>query len=448
MRQTSLWDDFILKFQQIQELGSLNRNKGSDSGNVSDAEVEEKMEVVVDDVDSGLKTGEKDDQDQRKDDHDQRKEDATTTNGDVSPGIFDEGVALPQGPLSGITLPCFANITPMDGCYYSMEDGLVDVYNPVLDSLPEVIDSRMQLPRHLKVGLKSAVKESLYSVILQRCSQSCSELVLSFTEIYLKQLKFHTDYLLLQKPSHCISLYLDNLFQQITFPESLFYSKINLDMYHFDDSADVRACIVYSAQENKDPVTILSRLHIFYEDLDPFSRLLIDPTTKQVFGDAFYFLLRLKYSKWILDSVQLKTFLPKNADKVTARLVLKLKHQLFCLRFRCMRAVVVLLEYAMFQLQEATQDVNEASSKAKDFNDLKHSLETFSHSIKLITLQDKQTVIQLVVSTAMAIQKLCLKRMETETKESNGQEVRCLEKNVLTIESIVSFFSNRINSGL
>jgi hypothetical protein len=434
VKSKPLWISFYERFNHIQGSYQSFNGSSSDSGNVSEAnshEVVTATEVAA--TDSGIKTGENEECETR-----------DSTSGDISVSVLDEGCELhTSGQLCGLEELRFSNLTALDSHYFKTEERQSSTYqfNPDFESLPSCQDDRLNLSANMKYCLKSGLHEALYSVLIDKCSETSSLLVSTFLEMFLKQLKFHTDYMLLLKTSHSISLYLDNLFEQITFPDSLFYKRINLEMYHFDDTADVRACIIYSTSEMNDPIKVLARLHIFYEDLDPFSRLLIDSQTKQVFGDAFYFLLLLKYSKWILDSVKLKTFLPKKDQEFKDRRQLKMKHQLFCLRFKCMRSVVGLLEYAMLQLQSSVHTVIDSIKKAKDFNKLKKSLESFSHSVKQITLQDKKNVIQLIASTSVSLHQLCMQEDNCQTKE---QELKDVQKHLIQIEAISNLFVDRM----
>ena len=426
-----LWTSFMERFYQIQECKEYSKTSSSDSGNVSEVDPHEDRYYKGDVIpsDSGVKTFEKE------------FKSGDSTSGDVTPDILDEGMleVSSRGHLKNLELLKFPNITPLDCQYYSSSVPLSTFCdNPDFDSLPEIKDCRLRLPGNLKYGLKFTLHEALYSVLIDKCSNTSSLLISSFLDMYLRQLQFHTDYMLLLKPSHSISLCLDNIFEQISNSESLFYKRINLEMYHFDDTADVRVCLLYSSNETKDPIKILDRLHIFYEDLDLFSRLLIDPQTKQVFGDAFHFLLLLRYSKWILHSVKLKSFLPKKNQETQDRRQLKMKHELFCLWFKCMRSVVGLLEYTMFSLQSAVQSVNESTRKADDFNEVKRSLDSFCHSVKQITLQDKKNVVQLIVSSSVTLQELCIKECD------EAHDLKDIKKQLLQIEAISNLFVDRM----
>ena len=107
-----------------------------------------------------------------------------------------------------------------------------------------------------------------------------------------------------------------------------------------------------------------------------------------------------------------------------------------------MKAVVGLLEYVMFQMHEATLLVNEKSKKAQDFNQLKQHLESFAHSVQLITLQDKKNVIQLIVSQAVSIHRLCCQ--DVSNTKNMSRDLQTINKSLTQIEAIVNLFVNRL----
>lgn len=383
--------------------------------------------------------------DELEDDFYSCQDDQTTR--DVHPDILDEPFRhptqnIPKGLLTeNIDLLPFPNITPMDSTYIERNfDCHVQVTNPDLNLLPDPSEEVVTflLPDDLKFPLKLAIEKALDTVIRDRCAQSSHQLLATFKELYLRQLQFRTDYWLLQKKSHCLSLYLDSLFSQITSLEPLDGKKlltISFDTHHFDDQLDVRANIIYSTDEIKTPLNILQRLNLYYEELDPFSHLLLNSKALQDMFDAFHFLLQLKYSKWLLDSVKLRRFL-KSPDSMAA------KHELFSLRFKCLRAIVALLEYIMFELDTAIQEVLSNSREANDFNQLVETLSTFSTSIRHITLQDKKVLIELVTSTSLSIYSMC--KMD-DLLPSDSRSFSTIGSNIRKIENIVSLFVYRMS---
>lgn len=336
------------------------------------------------------------------------------------------------GQLSDLYSLQFPNLTPLDSTYFENKLESVPVYNPDLDHLPELKNELLyDLPGRLRTPFKLAIERSLYPAVIGRCDASSADLMTAFRDSYLRHLKFHTDYWLLHKDSHSISLYLDKLFQQITFKDSK-HKMFIFQSYHFDDESDVRACVMYShkPEDIDTPIKILNRLHIQYHDMECFSKLLLSPQIRQTLADAFHFLIILKYSKWLLCSVNLRYYLHQakhsGDDQVSDR------HALFCLRFRCLKAVTQLLEFVMFELHDGIVRLEKDAQTGRNFDQLRDSLTAFADLVKRTTLMDKnaKTLTDIVSSSAMKIQQM------TVMTESMAEQVKRVEK-------IVSFLCYR-----
>jgi hypothetical protein len=356
-----------------------------------------------------------------------------------SPESVDEGLGngistasdFGPGQLRDLHPLQFENTTPLDTIYFDNKLATVPIDNPDLDHLPDFGNELLyDLPDHLRTPFKLALEKSLYPVIIDRCDAASADLMTAFRDSYSRHLKFHTDYWLLHRDSHSISLYLDKLFHQVTNEESkqkmfLFHS------YHFDDESDVRACVMYShrPQDLDSPIKILNRLHIQHQDMDPFSKLLLSPQLRQIFADAFHFLIILKYSKWLLCSINLRHYL--HQAKFAGDDLISDRHALFCLRFRCLKAVTQLLEFVMFELHDGIVQLERETTAAHNFDRLRDSLSTFSDLVKRTTLFDKnKTLTDAVFRVAVNIQQM---------KSATG----LISDQVQRVEKIVSLICDR-----
>lgn len=316
-----------------------------------------------------------------------------------------EVIETHHGNLFDKDVLTFKNLTPMDSIYHK-----VDGWYPPIENLsnpdfnePKNMNEQLpySLPTRLKMPLKLAIERSLYPLIRSKVESASSELMDAFRPEYMRHLTYHTDYWLMQKQTHSISLYLDSLFRKITLHPK---DRVTMDTFHFEEAADIRAVILYAAQAadgtklteiTKDPLKILERLELYYEDMDSFSRLLLNGNFKQIMSDAFHFLVQLKYAKWILEQVKLRSYMHERIKELsqtnnTAKCKSNPKHELFCLRFKCIKAIDSLIETIMFGLNESVSLLFDQTEKSLGFDDLKASLDKFNRSVRTYTLQNRK----------------------------------------------------------
>lgn len=357
-----------------------------------------------------------------------------------SPDSIDEGLghvvsaAIDFGPGQLKDLPVleFANITPLDSVYFQNKIQPAQIYNPVLDELPELENELIySMPDQMRTPIRLAIERALHPVIIARCDAASDALMAAFRDSYIRHLKFHTDYWLLHRDSHSISLYLNKLFHVITFRDEkqmfLFQS------CHLDEESDVRACVVYShkPQDLDAPVKILNRLHIQYQDMEPFARLLLSPQIRQTLADAFHFLIILRYSVWLLCSLNLRFHsnrtIPSDAgDDGIKDSDRHSKHALFCLRFRCLKAVTRLLEFVMFELHDGIVRLEKDAHTCAGFDELRDSLTAFADLVRKTTLADKsrtgKKLTDIVSKAAIKMQEM------TVTTDTVLEQVKQVEK--------------------
>lgn len=296
----------------------------------------------------------------------------------------------------------FKNVTPMDIIYYSVDkcySRIESLNNPDFEK-PSDMNHELpySLPDRLKMPLKLAIERSLYPLIRERVENASNDLMSVFKPHYLTHLTNYTDYWLMQKPTHSISLYLDSLFKRITLHPK---DRMSMDTFHLDEAIDIRAVILHASPDNCndtpkkceriEPTKILERVELIYGTMDAFSCLLLNSNFKQIMSNAFHFLIQLKYAKWILEQINLRLqMLEQRKIVATSKKDYNSKHELFCLRFKCIGAIDSLIETIMFGLNESVTLLMDQSNKAHGFDDLRASLDRFNRSVRSYTFQDRK----------------------------------------------------------
>lgn len=377
MDSRCLFDQFITDFVQIQEPRPRD-NELDDQSSLSDSPNDHSLTESLSESPE-LKNGQV----------------GRDTQNDSDSGLDSpyEIIESHQGNLLDTDVLAFKNVTPMDVTYYNVDDWyprIKNLTNPDFNQ-PNDLNGSLpySLPSQLKMPLKLAIERSLYPLIRAKAGNASKELMDAFRPDYNRHLKYYIDYWLMQKQNHSISLYLDSLFSKITFQAK---DRVTMDTFYFEESADIRAVILYAPHEvSKEPLKILERLDLYYEDMDPFSRLLLNGNFRQIMSDAFHFLVRLKYAKWILEQVNLRFHMNEHRKELSKHRHMgkfpNHKHELFCFRFKCIKAIDSLIDTIMFELNESAQLLFEQAEKSLGFDDLKASLDKFSRSVRTYTFQ-------------------------------------------------------------
>ena len=352
---------------------------------------------------------------------------------------------IPSNVYEAIQLMPFPNTTVFDSIYYRTDNHyrntkkLVDVMSIEFEE-KGMDENDVCGADETKAPLQMVLSKSIEKVVRSFSDDVSCELMAVFKEKYLNFLKLHTDYYLLHKSSHSISVYLYSLFIQIT-SSTHDHSLYRTFEHDLDEKHGVRAFLVFSSEETRNPIKILNRMNIMFEDMDSFNRLLLNASTKQVLAEAFHFLLILKFAKWTMDSLK--------EDAVSANDLLKnaamdMKHPLFILRFRYLHIINCLHYFVMLMLDEEISRLLENSAKGKNFNQLQESLEKFADRVAKYTFQGKseknQTFVQKIADVAIRLRSL----FKSDDNNNQQKEVVSMEKRLHQLEGAVSHFCQLI----
>lgn len=339
----------------------------------------------------------------------------------------------------------FPNMTCFDDVYYETNeyyksDNLLDVMSKEFVET-ETNGYDMTLPDEPKSDVKMAIVMSLHSVIKSYTDEVSRQLMFAFKEKYIECLTIHTDYYLLHKSSPNVSEYLYSLFTQITESPS---SNMSLTHYRsieheLDEAHSVRAFLVFSWDETHDPLRILDRMNILYGEMDPFTPLLLNPSSKQILADAFHFLLILKYSKWTMDSLKETT---SDASLNSSCIEFKSKHGLFLLRFRFLYMINSLHYYLMLMLDQEISCLILKSRGASDFNQLKECLDRFTSRVAKYTFQGTSEKNKRFVHkmAQVAIRLRTLFHSDLNNNQQILKDIVSLDKKLGKLEVAVSHF--------
>lgn len=213
--------------------------------------------------------------------------------------------------------------------------------------------------------------------------------------------------------------------------------------YHFDDTVEIKAFFLQAAQESRDPLKIVECLHLFYDEMDLFSKLLLNTAAVQIYDDAFHFLIILKYSKWLLENLSFqstKHCLNGGGDNEDAKSV---QHQLHLIRFKFLGIINELHYNVMNRLDDQISLLNDKTGQALDFEEMRGVLAKFLKEVSRCTFQDTnhKKVVYKIYSTAA---KIC-KNWEIRSWDMNNnadlaKEGDRIKEGVKFVETLVRWY--------
>ncbi|KAI1278006.1 hypothetical protein HDE_14523 [Halotydeus destructor] len=354
------------------------------------------------------------------------------------------------GPLLDLKLTKFKNLTVYDTLYYdslNQLSPLAELPKLHVDSVPEFpdIDEKYhQLPDQRFTPLNIALEKAFGATFSAYANDASQHLLKLYRPRYLSHLRIFTDYYLLHQSSHTISLYLNTLFEQVASLRrtgSSRFSDFELDDHEHEN---LFFTFTFEANQTRDPLKVIGCLHLYYEEMEPFSRILLNTNVRQVYDNALHLLVTLKYSKWLLATLfyEKDMRLPQSTKSSSGQ---HLQHLLFLNRFKMMSVINNLHYYVMQKLNEEIYFVNEANLKATTFEHLKSSIEKNAKAVARYTFQDVTGYNELVLKIYLTVSRIC-KMWSSESRKSNNnnidfeREAEMLRKSVVKLEAVSKCF--------
>ena len=300
--------------------------------------------------------------------------------------ISDKRESNPSGDSSQLILPKSLAMSPSEKTEYDSDLNYFDVYS-VHNHFYYDIHINFELSEENKTcepfipnkslkPIEMMINEALTQTIDQICSDICSELMALIIDEYKKYFNNFCDYYLLRS-SNVLPIYCLELFQNINAMNS---SKIdNLFALEseitFDSVPNIRPFI--SCDDlSSEPLKFFKNVHLIYSPIEwPFVVFFSDDVIS-LFNRVFQLLLKVKYSKWLLDHFMFtKEFRSGLSDK----------RMVFMMRFKLQNSVNKLYNYLM---NEINVHINETLNRFDNLTNFEQLLQI--HNKFIVNL--KQTI--------------------------------------------------------
>ncbi|XP_074605576.1 uncharacterized protein LOC141858658 [Brevipalpus obovatus] len=232
------------------------------------------------------------------------------------------------------------------------------------------------------VPAEFAIEKSLSMALHSFIDPVSDWLVEQTSETYLKSLDTMNKFYLLQKSNSEMKMYLDALFTDVT--DNLEKDEVSLNwrFYHFSDHK-VQAFLSQQNLSEKEAtsLTILRNVHLVYEDLDWTTRVIVDTNAKQIYDEAFGFLLRIIYSRWLLEKM---SYFAKS--HLRQKLTKELQH-LYLIRHHILYIINGVYNFIMNNLHQYVAILWDNLMKIKDYQELREEFRKFILKVERITMQ-------------------------------------------------------------